>query len=50
MVGGKEVQQDIVNLLTIFMVAVLAVFDYFTGLCNNVILVESCYYLTSVKS
>jgi len=36
--GGNEVQPDIVNLLTVFMVAVLAVFDYFTGFSNNVII------------
>jgi hypothetical protein len=49
MVGGKEVQPDM-YLLTIFMVPVLAIFDYFTGFPNNVILLESCHYLMAVKS
>ena len=50
MVGGKEVQPDVVNLLTVFMVAVLAVFDYFTGFPNNTIMVEFYRYLMAAKS
>jgi hypothetical protein len=50
MVGGQEEKPDAVNLLTVFMVAVLAVFDYFTGFHNNTIMVESYHYLMTVKS
>jgi hypothetical protein len=51
MVGGKEVQPDVVNLLTVFMVAVLAVFDYLTGFPNNTVMVEEFYhYLMAAKS
>ena len=51
MVGGKEMQPDVVNLLTVFMVAVLAVFDYFTGFPNNTVMVEESYnYLMAAKS
>jgi hypothetical protein len=46
----KEVQPDVVNLLTLFMVAVLAVLDYFTGFPNNTIMVESYHYLMAAKS
>ena len=50
MVGGKDVQPDVVNLLTVFMVAVWAIFDYFTGFPNNILMVESYHYLISAKS
>jgi len=50
MVGGKEVQPDVVNLFTVFMCAVLAVFDYFTGFPNNTIMVEFYRYLMAAKS
>jgi hypothetical protein len=45
------VQPDVVNLLTVFMVAVWAVFDYFTGgYSNNAIMVESYHYLIAARS
>ena len=50
MTGGHEVKLGVVNLLTVFMVAVLAVFDYFTGFHYNTIMVESYHYLMTKKS
>jgi len=45
------VQPDVVNLLTVFMVAVWAVFDYFTdGFSNNAVMVESYHYLIAARS
>jgi hypothetical protein len=44
------VQPDVVNLLTVFMVTVWAVFDYSTVFPNNTIMVESCHYLMAAKS
>ena len=38
------------NLLIVFMVAVLAVFDYFIGFHNNTIRAESYHYLMTAKS
>jgi len=50
MARGQEVKPDVVNLLNVFMVAVLAVFDYFPGFHNNTIMVESYHYLMTAKS
>jgi hypothetical protein len=50
MVGGKDVKPDVVNLFTVFMGAVLAVFDYFTGFPNNTQMVESYHYFMAAKS
>jgi hypothetical protein len=50
MVGGKEVKPDVVNLITVFMVAVLAIYEYFTSFPNNAVSVESYYYLMAVNS
>jgi hypothetical protein len=50
MFGGNEVQPDVVNFLSVFMVTVWAVFAYFTDFPINVIMVESYHYLMSVKS
>jgi hypothetical protein len=44
------VKPDVVNLITVFMVAVLAVYEYFTSFPNNAVLVESYHYLIAVKS
>jgi hypothetical protein len=44
------VQPDVVNLFTVFMGAVLAVFDYFTCFPNNTIMVESYPYFMAAKS
>jgi len=45
------VQPDVVNLLTVFMVAVWAVFDYFTGgFSNNAIKVDSYHFLIAGTS
>jgi hypothetical protein len=50
MTGGQEVKPGFVNLITVFMVAVWAVFDYFTGFHYNTIMVESYHYLMTAKS
>jgi hypothetical protein len=42
------VKPDVVNLITVFMVAVVAVFECFTSFSNNAVLVESYHYLMAV--
>jgi len=49
MAQGQEVKVGVVNLLSVFMVAVWAVFDYFIGFHNNTVMVESYHYIMTAK-